>query len=128
MTTPETTATVEEQYDNMVDLLLAVKAEFGRDAAKEIINTIGLAERMAEIKPEHYSDVLVACNLKLKCGEEGEDHPLDAVGAEAPQKSFEMQRLPPEALAEALAAIDAIPEAERTIEAVLGALWATWVE
>ena len=126
MTTDTDPTLQEAAFDVMREHLLEVKEQFGSFVAKAIINAVGLAERMADIKPEQYNDVIARCKVKLN--PIIEEHPLDAVGAETPQKSVEMRRMSPEVLAEALAVIDAIPEAERTIEAVLGALWATWVD
>lgn len=49
----------------MIDAVCEVKDRFGAPVARDIIRNIGFAEKLANIDPRLYSDVITACNDKL---------------------------------------------------------------
>ena len=114
---------------HMANLLREVQTMFGTDDAKFIIKDAGWADRMKDIPDERVADVIQACKRKLTSGQD-EEHPLDVpdepLHVEQPVGDTNPATMPPEALEAALAAINAIPDADRTVEAALGAVWDAW--
>jgi hypothetical protein len=55
--------------EKVSEMAAKVKTEISVDGAKHLIKTVGLADKLAEIKPAQYEVFVAACTAALEAGE-----------------------------------------------------------